>query len=157
MGKLRLLPSQGRKACSNSEETMHGMERESQQTALTPAHNNAGNQLLLPAAWNPPGEKPLFNLELGPFPPTIPFPPTRSFPFPLSSDLSSGYRMQLRHSSEKKGKELGEADGALPGEVRLELVVSSQTSYRQMAVFSLGTEPRLQRQADPDSSPSICH
>lgn len=122
--------------------------------ALTPAHNNAGNQLLFPAAWEPPGEKPLLSVELGPFP------TTQSFPFPLSLGLSSGSRIQLLAKQQKEWwKGLGEADEAIPGEERHLLVVPSQMSCRQrpQAAGSLGAELRLQRQTDPDLGPSICH
>lgn len=99
-------------------------------------------------------KKPLFSLELGPFP------TTQSFPFPLSLGFSSGYRMQLLAKQQKEWwKGLGEADEAIPGEERHLLVVPSQMCCRQrpQTTGSLGAELRLRGQTDPDSGPSICH
>lgn len=78
--------------------------------ALTPAHNNAGNQLLLPAAWDPLGKKPLFNLELGSF--LSPNPSPSHCPCPLirvqdaaastTAKWERGRGKQMRPSREKE-------------------------------------------------------
>lgn len=76
--------NRGPEACSNSKKA----EPRIGQSSCRPT-NDAGNQLLLPAAWGP-WEKSLFSLVLGHFP-TI-----QSFPFP------SGQRMQLLAQEGKK-------------------------------------------------------